>query len=235
MSSASGSAAASRTFWRPWRTPVTRFGGYWRWRTTGGATEPIMPTASGHRPGDRHRPPGLDTPPSPRAATGADRRNVLVMTHNTIMDEPMMVKVSRVEEAGLVHLRGRLSISFTRVLRIARRTATGTAGFPPRTGTTSYPTPWPTSLPRSAPSGGTGPARARSNAPTTTATASTRSPQAAHATPRSTPAYTTVEVGLCDNSRRRFGSQRRRYVRQHYNPRAVETPWQQRCVMQFQR
>jgi len=73
------------------------------------------------------------------------------------------------------------------------------------------------------------------NAPTTTATASTRSPQAAHATPRSTPAYTTVEVGLCDNSRRRFGSQRRRYVRQHYNPRAVETPWQQRCVMQFQR
>ena len=48
------------TFWRPWRTPVTRFGGCWRWRTTGGATEPIMPTAPRHatvaQGGDRHRP-----------------------------------------------------------------------------------------------------------------------------------------------------------------------------------
>ncbi|MQA16885.1 MAG: protein phosphatase [Pseudonocardiaceae bacterium] len=25
------------------------------------------------------------------------------------------------------------------------------------------------------------------------------------------------------------------YIRQHYNPRAVETPWQRRYVMQFQR
>ena len=33
------------TFWRPWRTPVTRSNACWRWRTTGGTTEGVMPTA----------------------------------------------------------------------------------------------------------------------------------------------------------------------------------------------
>ena len=32
----------------PWRTPVTRSNACWRWRTTGGAIEIIMPTAPGH-------------------------------------------------------------------------------------------------------------------------------------------------------------------------------------------
>ena len=40
--------AVWRTYWRPWRTPVTRSGVCWQWPTTGGATEPIMPTAPGH-------------------------------------------------------------------------------------------------------------------------------------------------------------------------------------------
>ena len=61
------------TFWRPWRTPVTRSNACWRWPTTGGATELFMPTTpetvvpatdTGHhartdypRPGWRPTPP----------------------------------------------------------------------------------------------------------------------------------------------------------------------------------
>jgi hypothetical protein len=62
-------------------------------------------------------------------------------------------------------------VSFTRVLRIARRTATGTAGSPLRTGTASCPTSWPRSPARPTRNGATAATPASSNAPATTATA----------------------------------------------------------------
>ncbi len=62
-------------------------------------------------------------------------------------------------------------VSFTRVLRIDRRTATGTAGSPLRTGTASRPTSWPRSPARPTRNGATAATPASSNAPATTATA----------------------------------------------------------------
>ena len=64
-------------------------------------------------------------------------------------------------------------ISFAQALRLIRRTATGTADIPPlRTGLTGSRSTWPNSPPCSSPRGGNAPARARSNAPDTTATGS---------------------------------------------------------------
>ena len=66
-------------------------------------------------------------------------------------------------------------ISFAQALRLIRRTATGTADIPPRTGLTGSRPTWPRSPPLLIPTGGNAPAPARSNAPDTTATGS-RSP-----------------------------------------------------------
>ncbi|GAB3853073.1 transposase [Dactylosporangium cerinum] len=63
-------------------------------------------------------------------------------------------------------------ISYTRTLRLVRRTATGTAAFPLRTGTRHYPRSWPTSRTSPTPNAGTAAAPAPSNAPGTTATPS---------------------------------------------------------------
>jgi hypothetical protein len=63
-------------------------------------------------------------------------------------------------------------ISYTRALRLARRTATGTAAFPLRTGTPPCPTSWPTSRTSPIPNAGAAAAPERSNAPGTTATRS---------------------------------------------------------------
>jgi len=76
-------------------------------------------------------------------------------------------------------------VSFTRALRLIRRTATGTAAFPLRPGTRPCPLSSPRSLANPTRPAGTAPAPAPSNEPATTATASKNPAN----TPSGTPAH----------------------------------------------
>lgn len=86
-----------------------------------------------------------------------------------IVHHAISVLISRAAEAADIDPD---RISFTRVLRLVRRTATGAAAFPLSAGLRSYPPSWPTSPAGSTPPAVTAPAPAPSNAPATTTTAS---------------------------------------------------------------